>query len=221
MTITRDHVPILAEKASSGRSSPEKTEEDEVGEQPRQPQRQPPKEVTTTSANNPVTLSSLQSLPENKEVTVYLPVVEMCLPSEPESQIKDTTKGGGGGQDHDKYLQKECPPLEDLIRILEERNRNRLIVASSSRDHILAVSDPRKIYTHPAAETKTTESASYKANNEAKSELASNDDNDSGPGEASAAAKESSEGPAHHLTLSETIDRCLLGKPKKVGENVY
>ena len=140
MTITRDHVSDLAEKASSdyprsGKTSPSAaaaTSASDVG---------PAAAAVAAASRNAegardsnevpvVTLATLRSLPENEEVTLYLDVVPgaaapaRAKPPNKAAHVqiqRPSKKGAPRGSEFDKFLKRPCPDLGGLLHTLERK----------------------------------------------------------------------------------------------------
>ena len=131
MTITRDHVSDLAEKASpdeprSGKNSPSATAATTVAA-PRNAEAAP----NTKKGAAVVTLATLRSLPENEEVTLYLDVVPAAgtaaTPAGPKpppraaQNLPKPPRETAAASEFDKFLKRPCPDLGGLLHTLEEK----------------------------------------------------------------------------------------------------
>ena len=130
MTITRDHVSDLAEKASSESEDPRSGKSSMAAVVPAvaadatdEKAVKAPGEVARYSNGGRgsdeegpavVTLATLNSLPTNQEVTVYLDV----MPA-PASKRPTTSRASSKSSEFEKFLKQPCPDLGGLLRTLE------------------------------------------------------------------------------------------------------
>ena len=151
MTITRDHVSDLAEKASpdeprSGKNSPPAATAATV-EAPRKAEAAP----NSKKGAAVVTLATLRSLPENEEVTLYLDVVPAAgtaaAPAGPQPPRAAQNRPKppreiAAASEFDKFLKRPCPDLGGLLHTLEEKiaspPRSRRSVARSEAEEVVA-----------------------------------------------------------------------------------
>ena len=151
MTITRDHVSDLAEKASpdeprSGKNSPSAATAATVAA-PRNAEAVP----NAKKGAAVVTLATLRSLPENEEVTLYLDVVPAAgtaaTPAGPKPPRAAQNRPKppreiAASSEFDKFLKRPCPDLGGLLHTLEEKiaspPRGRRSVARSEAEEVVA-----------------------------------------------------------------------------------
>ena len=143
MTITRDHVSDLAEKASSddprsGKTSPSAATATATAAASRNA------ESARDSNEVPVvTLATLRSLPENEEVTLYLDVVPAAAPGtkRPKAAQKSKKKAAEASE-FEKFLKRPCPDLGGLLHTLEKKiaspPRGRQSSARSEAEEVVA-----------------------------------------------------------------------------------
>ena len=140
MTITRDHVSDLAEKASSESEDPRSGKtfpvsvvsaaaadatDEQVGEA--HTHGEVARDANAGRGRDEegpavVTLATLKSLPTNQEVTLYLDVVP-APPSKRPTTSRSSSKNDGQKAAHvsefEKFLKQPCPDLGVLLRTLE------------------------------------------------------------------------------------------------------
>ena len=125
MTITRDHVSDLAEKAPrSGKASPSAATATAAADVEPAAASSAVASRRNSDEGPAVTLATLRSLPENEEVTLYLDVVPGAPPGpkQPKSAPKPPPKTvAKASSEFDKFLKRPCPDLGGLLHTLESK----------------------------------------------------------------------------------------------------